>query len=161
MHRSLLAGLALLLVFAAPAAASGSGESIYATGVAGQCVPPVPPPPGSLLQQCNGSAVLTGGWTGTLRFHARGKVRVVSGDASGTISELFTGRVPGRGRGTILMRGTFVVDGATGEARSVLTIEHGTGAFARCRGSVTVTGTMPITSGPSVFSVEGTWWPEG
>jgi hypothetical protein len=114
-----------------------------------------------LLTQCDGSAVLLGTWIGTLRFHARGKVGVISGDASGTISELFSGRVPGFGRGTILMQGTFTVDGATGEARSLLTIQHGTGSFARSRGSVTVTGTMPITSGPEFFSLEGTWWPTG
>ena len=96
-----------------------------------------------------------------MRFHARGKLNVITGDASGTISEVFSGRAPGIGRGTILMRGTFAVIGATGEATASLDIRGGTGAFAQSRGSVTVVGYMPLTSGPQTASYEGSWWPHG
>lgn len=138
-----------------------TGEWVYATGVAGPCVPLNPR--AAQNTECDGSAVLVGGLIGRVKFHARGWADLVTGDAGGTIVQRFTGRSdwdPER-RGEFRMRGTFTVDGETGAGHAWLRIEGISGVFARATGEMEVRAYMPITGGPQIVDYEGFWSPRG
>jgi hypothetical protein len=165
LARAAVAGLLAVFVgTAAMPAHASEAEPVSASALVGPCTPQAAVPPaklGELLHSCKGTAVVSGTWTGTLRYRAEGNVGIVSGDARGRIHEWFRGRSEDGRRGELYMSGTYTVDGETGVGVSTLRIDRGTQDFARATGTVVVNGTMPITGGPEIADFEGTWRPQG
>lgn len=156
--------LGTLLATAIQPAEASEPRAVNATAVVGPCVPQAALPRPrlyGLLHSCKGSAVLAGTWIGTLRYYAQGTVGIVSGDSYGRIHERFRGRSDDGRRGELFMSGTYTVEGDTGIGISNLRIDRGSGDFAYATGSVIVEGTMPLTGGPELATIAGSWRPRG
>ncbi len=161
MKRTWVVAALVLGGLAAPTPArAGSAEALNATGDAGPCLPTTVSGV-RYRNNCEGYATLVGSLIGTIHFWSRGKVNVVSGNASGWITEYFVGRTDTGRRGTLWLAGPFVVDGTTGTVTAQLQVYGTSGDLRRARGSVDALGYMPITGGPHTISFAGMWKPGG
>jgi hypothetical protein len=144
---------AVLAPWAAPALAVGAtttGHQEIQGGWIGAlpCVPttatPEPGQPTTLRPYtCTSGTFWDGGWTGQTHFVATGTLDLVSGDASMTIDETFSGvATEDRSHGTLHLLGTITLDGATSTARIHEVIVGGTGQLADAVGDVVFEGTQ-------------------
>lgn len=155
----------VLVVVGAAALAIGSAPSAEAYGgrtsgliTATPCLPVTTSgfDPETGASDCRGTAVLTGSWTGTMRYHVVGHVDPVTGDAVGTINQRWEGWAEGVGGG-LYLTGTFDVDGATGIGVSRMRIVAGEGVFHGATGEATFTLYQPLTGGVQTGTYTGSW----
>ncbi|MCA1831183.1 MAG: hypothetical protein ABR548_11045 [Actinomycetota bacterium] len=120
--------------------------------------------PSTVTGHCEGTATWQGSWTGEAIYDALGKVDLVTGDATGTVSLDFNGiamrntNPNDRHSGQLHMTGTFKIIGATGEETATLTIISGTENFAGAKGTAVFDAFNVYTSGgPATGSFSGSW----
>jgi hypothetical protein len=150
-----LATVALLLV-----TCGASQASVRSTALSGtwfQLINCLPTSFDPLTDQihCIGSSSWSGTWTGTTTYTMDGKYNVLTGDSTGVIHEVFTGKASDGTSGKLTFTEQLKIVGATSKLHINATIVGASGGFAGSTGKATFDGTDVVLVGSGTYA--GTW----
>jgi hypothetical protein len=143
------------------ATCSASGATKRATPLRGtwqQIINCLPTSYNPLNEQvhCVGSSSWSGTWTGTTSYTFDGTANLLTGDSSGTVHEVFTGKASDGTTGTLTFVETERVIGATSKIHIEATIVGASGGFAGSTGTAAFDGTDTLLTGSGSYA--GTWF---